>query len=193
MLHIRSAVLTLSLASLLTACGGSDNSNNPINATSPNTGSGDNSLPRMADCIDSDLLKQEMLAQVNAARSQARNCGQYGDFPATSAISWNNALAQAADSHSQDMARVNFFSHTSSDGSGLADRVKAAGYTYSLVGENIAGGQNSTQSVVDGWIASPGHCKNLMTASFTEIGAACAFSDDTDHKRYWTLVMGNPR
>ncbi len=185
MFRYGSTLITLSLASLLTACGGSDGSSSQ-GATTGNT-------TRLADCIDTDLLKQQMQDEVNTARSEARTCGKYGDFPAASAITWDDVLRQAADGHSQDMAKVNFFSHTGSNGSTLGDRVKAVGYSYSLVGENLAAGQTSSKSAVDDWIGSEGHCKNLMTADFTEIGAACAYSDSADYKRYWTLVLGKPR
>ena len=57
MFRFAPSLMTLSLISLLTACGGADDSG----------GSGDST--RLADCIDTDLLKQQMLAEVNAARS----------------------------------------------------------------------------------------------------------------------------
>ena len=38
------------------------------------------------------------------------------------------------------------------------------------IGENIAAGQRTPQDVVDGWIASDGHCANLMNPNFEELG-----------------------
>ena len=39
-------------------------------------------------------------------------------------------------------------------------------------GENIANGYTAERSVVDGWIKSPGHCKNLMNKAYKEMGVA---------------------
>jgi len=51
------------------------------------------------------------------------------------------------------------------------------------VGENIAFGQTTEAQVFNDWIASESHCKNIMTASFKEMGAARA-------DNYWTQVFG---
>ena len=56
------------------------------------------------------------------------------------------------------MATQNYFSHTSADGRTLADRINATGYAWSALGENIAAGYPSVNAVVDGWMASDGHC-----------------------------------
>ena len=39
------------------------------------------------------------------------------------------------------------------------------------------------KSVIEGWIKSPGHCKNIMNPAYKEIGAA-------RKGNYWTLVLG---
>jgi uncharacterized protein YkwD len=45
-----------------------------------------------------------------------------------------------------------------------------------------------------GWIASPGHCANLMNAGFAEVGVVCApgVAGDT-FSTYWTMGSGSPR
>jgi uncharacterized protein YkwD len=68
----------------------------------------------------------------------------------------------------------------------MVDRINAAGYTWFMLGENIAMGHTSEQQVMEGWINSPGHCKNIMNAGFTEVG----FGRD---KNYWTQNFGKPR
>lgn len=51
------------------------------------------------------------------------------------------ALTRAAQRHSADMARHDFFDHTGSNGSTLVDRAENAGYTgWNALAENIAGG-----------------------------------------------------
>jgi uncharacterized protein YkwD len=69
--------------------------------------------------------------------------------------------------------------------------VTATGYTWRLVGENIASGQPTPEDAVAGWLDSPGHCVNLMDPRFTETGAAYAVS--AHHIVYWTQEFGLPR
>jgi uncharacterized protein YkwD len=71
--------------------------------------------------------------------------------------------------------------------------VSAAGYEWSRTGENIAAGYPDLQAVVDAWMASEGHCANLMNASFREIGMACARNDASTYRIYWTLELATPR
>ena len=109
-------------------------------------------------------------------------------------MAWNDLLTQAAAGHALDMAMKNYFSHTSADGRTLADRINATGYTWSALGENIAAGYPSVNAVVDGWMASDGHCANLMSPNFRDIGFACVAGTSTSaYRTYWTLDLGKPR
>lgn len=133
-----------------------------------------------------------ILDLVNAARAQARNCGEL-HFGAAPPVSWNAQLAQAALAHSGDMATHRRFSHQGSDGSEAAQRVTRAGYRWRHVGENIAAGQTSPQEAVQGWIDSPGHCANLMNPQFSEMGAGYAVSRvRLPGFPYWTQVFATP-
>jgi uncharacterized protein YkwD len=139
-------------------------------------------------------FQAEMLAAVNAHRRSGATCGARGAFAAAPDLTWNAALTQAAVAHSDDMVANNFFSHTGSNGSTLGTRATAAGYAWSSLGENIAAGQGSIAEVVDGWMKSDGHCANLMTATFRDIGVACvAGNANTTYRTYWTQDFGTPR
>ena len=134
-----------------------------------------------------------ILALVNAARAEGRSCGGRA-FGAAPALAWNGALAAAALAHSDDMASHGYFGHTGSDASVAATRAARAGYQFRRVGENIAFGQDSAQDAVAGWLASPGHCANIMNASFTEMGSGFAAGREGKQLRlYWTQVFGTPR
>ena len=133
-----------------------------------------------------------ILELVNAARAQARNCGDR-PFGAAPPVAWNAQLAQAALAHSSDMATHRQFSHQGSDGSESAQRATRAGYRWRHIGENIAAGQISPQEAVEGWIESPGHCANLMNPQFSEMGAGYAVSRvRLPGFPYWTQVFGTP-
>ncbi|MGW4468111.1 CAP domain-containing protein [Nonomuraea sp. NPDC004354] len=80
-------------------------------------------------------------------------------------------LRAAAEGHSADMAAKGYFSHTSPDGRGPGDRIKASGFSpVSAWGENIAMGQRTAADVVRGWMNSPGHRANIMNCNYTHIG-----------------------
>lgn len=139
-------------------------------------------------------FQSQLLQRINALRASGANCGSSGTFPAAPAVAWNAKLTQAADGHSQDMSAQNYFSHTSKDGRSFTQRIDATGYTWSAAGENIAAGYGSVDAVMDGWTASPGHCANLMNASFTEFGVSCVpGTSSTTYSNYWTMDLAKPR
>ncbi|MDO8405855.1 MAG: CAP domain-containing protein [Pseudomonas sp.] len=140
---------------------------------------------------DSRATSKGMLAQVNAARAKSRMCGRQR-YPAARPLSWNPALGAAAQGHSKAMAYGNYFAHRDPDGDGPADRARAAGYRGRQIGENIAAGQSSPGKAMAGWLASPGHCANLMNPMFTQVGAAYAADARSDEGVYWTMMFGAP-
>ncbi|MFI6387691.1 CAP domain-containing protein [Nonomuraea sp. NPDC050540] len=107
-------------------------------------------------------VEEEVVKLTNAARA-AGGCKPLTHDP---------KLNAAARGHSADMAAKGYFSHTSQDGRSPGDRIKAAGFgSMSAWGENIAMGQRTAASVVDGWMKSPGHKANIMNCNYTHIGA----------------------
>jgi len=132
---------------------------------------------------------RKLLDLINAARTQPRQCGTQA-FTATTPLSWNEALAGAANSHTRNMANGNFFDHLDHDGRTPGDRAELAGYIAKNIGENIAAGLDTPRKVVDGWLASPGHCANLMNPQFRELGAAYAMDPKSDAGIYWTALFG---
>ena len=138
-------------------------------------------------------LRAETLRLVNAARGTARSCGSKG-FAATRALTWNARLEAAALAHNRDMVQNDFFDHQSSDGSILRDRIDRAGYAWSMIGENLAAGQDTLEAAMRGWIKSPGHCANLMNPNFTEVGlSVLRGGDGNKYDWYWTMEFGKPR
>ncbi|ACO78047.1 hypothetical protein AvCA_18350 [Azotobacter vinelandii CA] len=134
---------------------------------------------------------QKLLEQINAVRAQPRQCaGQR--FAAAPPLAWSSVLGGAAESHSRAMANGNFFDHKDRDGRTPSDRAELAGYTGGLIGENIAAAMDNARKVVDGWLASPGHCANLMNPQFSELGAAYAADPKSDAGIYWTALFGAP-
>lgn len=132
----------------------------------------------------------EVLRLTNQARAQGWNCDtKRPGGPALPPLKGNTTLDVAAEAQSAGMALYGYFDHTSTlDGSSPMRRVQAAGMTPSSVAENIAAGQQTPKEVVDAWLRSPGHCRNIM-GDFTLVGLSYVQRPGTKFKSYWTQVF----
>ncbi len=136
-------------------------------------------VPINKDCIDPrpknanspGVNKTILLQLVNEARRKGCKCGDTYYYPAP-ALTWNDQLEQAALAHSADMFSKKYFSHVSPDGSRAGDRIEKTGYHWLTYGENIGMGFKNEKEVIDGWLKSSGHCKNLMNKDYKEMGIA---------------------
>jgi uncharacterized protein YkwD len=147
--------------------------------------------PFTAPQLDAAKTGAQILDLVNRARAQPRRCGNQ-DFAAAPALRWSATLERAALAHAHDMAARGALSHAGSDGSTPPQRVTRVGYVWSATGENVAAGQRDSESVVKSWLASPGHCANLMSPDYTEMAVAFATSAATEAGIYWAQVFGAP-
>ena len=133
----------------------------------------------------SDFAEQ-VVVLVNQERA-ANGCGP---------VTMESRLRAAAQGHSEDMALNDFFSHTGSDGSSPWDRIHAQGYQYSTAGENIAAGYSTPESVMDGWMNSPGHRANILNCDFVHIGVGYYYlandTGSTNYHHYWTQDFAAP-
>lgn len=118
-----------------------------------------------------------VLVLVNAEREKA-GCAPLAE---------DAKLTKAAQNHSQDMADHRNMSHTGSDGSSMGDRLARVGYPFRSAGENVAAGYGTPESVMDGWMNSPGHRANILNCGFKEIGIGLAQPGN-----YWTQNFGTP-
>jgi len=143
--------------------------------------------PAAADNVAADVLQR-----VNDARARPRHCGSMA-MSAAPQLRLNDLLSRAAMAHAQDMLRYGYFEHAGHDGSSPAQRVAEAGYSYRLIGENIASGPETPQEVVQGWLASPAHCQNLMDARFADMGVAYAASRSGEPRIYWVQEFAAAR
>ena len=134
--------------------------------------------------------EDQVLAAVNKARAGA-GCA---------ALTVNARLVAAAQGHAKAMAAQNFFGHASKNGGKFSNRIKAQGYSYSKVAENIGAGQSSAAKVMATWLGSSGHRKNILDCDLTETGIAVVYQPDDkplkgqSHamKYYWVQVFARP-
>lgn len=131
---------------------------------------------------DSTTKETLLLTLVNNVRQTGCTCGTTV-MPPVPPLTWNDLLEKAALGHSKDMNTNNYFSHTGLDGSSPGDRITRAGYTWKAYGENIALGYTAEQDVMNGWLQSEGHCKNIMSSRVKEMGVG-------RDGNYWTQVFG---
>lgn len=138
------------------------------------------------------ITLESMMDEINAARGQARTCGDT-EYEAQPPLSWDSGLAGAAAAHSADMAANGFFSHTGTGGTSVGDRLFPV-WGGTIVGENIAASSidRSDAYVVQLWLDSPGHCALIMDGRFTHAGVGYAVDLDNGYSfhHFWTLDFG---
>ncbi|GLC88019.1 CAP domain-containing protein [Lysinibacillus piscis] len=115
--------------------------------------------------------EQEVVTLVNAERKKA----------GLTALQIDDKLMATARAKSKNMQAENYFDHTSPTLGTAFDQIKAAGITYTYAGENIAQGQKTPQEVVEAWMNSEGHRKNILNANFSHIGVGYEAQG-----HYWT-------
>jgi uncharacterized YkwD family protein len=94
------------------------------------------------------------------------------------------ALSKVAQTKSNDMNAKNYFSHTSPTYGSPFDMMRDFGVTYKTAGENIAKGQPTAKDVVNAWMNSEGHRKNILSPNYTNIGVGF-----TETGNYWTQMF----
>lgn len=137
-------------------------------------------------------LAARALQLINEARARGAHCGAQSFGPAPP-LTLSGTLASVALGHAADMAVHDYFEHQDLSGLSPADRVRAAGYQEKLVGENIAYGPKSVEEVVQGWLASPDHCENIMDPRFAQMGIGLAPGRASRRGLFWVQLLAEPR
>ncbi|MFO0928634.1 MAG: CAP domain-containing protein [Gemmataceae bacterium] len=108
-------------------------------------------------------------------------------------------LAKIAQKHARAMATRDTYGDEDKnghilDGKGPADRTKEGGYAYARIAENVGwnkGHADPAATMMQGWIDSPGHRKNLLDEELTEIGIGAA--QGTSERWYFVQLFGRPQ
>lgn len=112
----------------------------------------------------SNVTTSNILALTNQARQSA----------GLSTLTSNGKLAQAAQAKANDMISNAYFAHTSPANVTPWDWFKRAGYQYKYAGENLGKDFATSEDLVQAWLDSPSHRKNIMNGNYEEIGIAVA-------------------
>ncbi|MDN5928067.1 MAG: CAP domain-containing protein [Hyphomicrobiales bacterium] len=97
-------------------------------------------------------------------------------------------LEKAALQQAGYMARSGEMDHTTRLGRDFVSRMKK-GKIHGLRAENIAHGAFGTSKVLDVWMHSPPHRKNMLDARIKRFGLA--YVSDGNGRRYWAMVMAD--
>jgi uncharacterized YkwD family protein/spore coat assembly protein SafA len=119
-------------------------------------------------------IEQQVVNLVNAERAKAGLKPLKADWE----------LARVARFKSEDMRDNRYFDHNSPIYGTPFQMMKSFGINYRSAGENIAAGQTTAESVMQAWMNSPGHKKNILSPTFTHIGVGYAKGGSYGH--YWT-------
>ena len=118
--------------------------------------------------VSLDALDTGVIQQVNVIRRQ------HGLAP----VKLNQSLAEAATSHSDEMASDGYFDHASFDGTAFWKRIGrwygSGGYTYWSVGENLlwSSAETDAPKALRLWMASKPHRANILNAGWREVGVS---------------------
>jgi uncharacterized protein YkwD len=114
----------------------------------------------------SNALESQVLTQINTIRAHR----------GLARLRLSTQLNNAANAHSLEMARLGYFSHSSSNGTAFWKRIArfypARGFRYWAVGENLLWSSPyvTASDAMKMWMASPEHRRNLLTAQWRDIG-----------------------
>ena len=155
------------------------NPTNPSRPTNPKPAEPTTPAPSTPEISGLSEFEAEVVRLVNIERQKA------GLQPLQASVE----LSNVARKKSEDMAKNNYFSHTSPTYGSPFDMMKSFGIKYNTAGENIAKGQLSPQSVVNAWMNSSGHRANILNPSFNKIGVGHYKSSNGTN--YWTQMFTN--
>jgi len=114
---------------------------------------------RRAQALDS--LAENLIVAVNAARHAQH----------LQPVRAEASLCRAAQAHAEDIARRGVLDHTGRDGRELGARLAAVGFRWHAAAENLALGGEVAGEIVQLWLGSPPHRRNLLRSDLDQAGA----------------------
>jgi uncharacterized protein YkwD len=134
---------------------------------------------------DLEAVRADMLARVNAARRSA------GLPP----LRRSPDLDRAAQVHARDLLTRGYYEHVSPEGSTPLSRASAAGYRADLIAENLHQRTGPVAAVVEDWLRSPGHRRNLLDPGARDLGVGLAIGpghglDPSGYRVIWVQSFG---
>ncbi len=149
-------------------------------------------------CVGGEARLTEMEARLVELHNKERSAR------GLAALCVRDELIASSRKHSEDMISRGYFAHESPGEENSFERMRRAGYTldgYSSIktGENLAWRTHSgprpklsdAEKVVDGWLESEGHRRNLLDPEFREVGIGTATGNYKDYEQPATMYTVN--
>jgi len=133
--------------------------------------------PQMATAYSYHGPESELILLINAERAE-------NGVPPL-AINWE--VMRVARYKSEEMKRHGLLSHESLVYGSPTQQLTRFQIPHSLVGANIAMGQETPQDVLEAWRNSRSHHSNLVNADYTSAGVGLSIDDGGIY--YWTLML----
>src|SRR5947209_3706099 len=124
-----------------------------------------------APLFAADITPDTVLSEMNAYRAKE----------GLSALHFDPRLVLAAGDRMQDMEDLEYWSHEAPDGRSPFVWLKPRGYAFRFAGENLATGFETVELLVQGWMESPGHRANILSADYDDVGIA-VIDGSTTHR-----------
>ncbi|KQI67747.1 hypothetical protein AN189_13160 [Loktanella sp. 3ANDIMAR09] len=171
-------ILCATACVVMTACGGGG-------------GGSESGVVVTPDNVDTLVASRTSTSGGPSSSEQDANFGRLlNDYRLASgvgAVQFDSRLNRAAQKHTEDMVKRGYFSHRSPEGTDVGQRVRAEGYDYSFVAENIAWRQQSDAEVFKDWQNSPSHDRAMKDGRAEDFGLGVA---GTGNDVKWTLIVG---
>lgn len=182
---------------------GSNSNNNENNSNTGNNSNSNSNSGNGNNSNNSNNTTSTTEATTESTTTEAQEEGYYIDYAASvlalvnaerenvgvAPLTLDYSLMAAANVRSKECAES--FSHTRPNGSSCFTAISEAGVGYGACGENIAAGYWSAESVVQGWVNSPGHYANMISASYTRMAVSCYYDPNSDYGCYWAQLFIN--
>lgn len=135
---------------------------------------------KKSNANDSNVMADEVVRLVNIERKKA----------GVKALKTGKAGNNAAQLRAVEIEKS--FSHNRPDGSSCFTVADEFNINSSAFGENIAAGHKTPEKVVEEWMKSPGHRRNILSSSYTHIGVGYYKKSGSKYTYYWTQFFYTP-
>lgn len=134
---------------------------------------------RQISAAEEQQIPIRVLQQINTLRADI----------ALPPLTLNPQLSAAALAHSRDMSAQNRAWHWGSDGSSPLDRARRAGYSGTVIGENISESYENDMQTLSAWMGTRDTRDVIMDPAATNLGFA--WYQEPSGKLWWTLLTGS--
>ncbi|OLR91558.1 CAP domain-containing protein [Actinokineospora bangkokensis] len=156
----------------------------PTTAPTTTTGTTTSAPPTTADTTTTTTEPPVTAAASNADEAVLALVNEERAKASCAPVSLEPRLTAAAQAHSDDMSAHDYFSHVSQDGRTFGQRIEAQGYP-SPAAENIAKGQRTPAQVMEAWMGSEGHRRNILDCDLKTLGVGFTLDG-----YYWVQDFG---